>query len=38
MKKVRERDAECVVVLMTAFRGAVETAVKAMRRGRLRTT
>src|SRR5579859_3689305 len=32
MKKVRERDPECVVVLMTAF-GAVETAVKAMREG-----
>jgi DNA-binding NtrC family response regulator len=32
MQKVRERDPECVVVLMTAF-GAVETAVKAMRQG-----
>jgi DNA-binding NtrC family response regulator len=32
MAKVRERDPECVVVLMTAF-GAVETAVKAMRQG-----
>src|SRR4051794_19091917 len=32
MNKVRERDPETVVVLMTAF-GAVETAVKAMRMG-----
>jgi DNA-binding NtrC family response regulator len=32
MHKVRERDPETVVVLMTAF-GAVETAVKAMRQG-----
>jgi DNA-binding NtrC family response regulator len=32
MKKARERDPECVVVVMTAF-GAIETAVKAMRDG-----
>ncbi len=32
MKKVRDRDPECVVVVMTAF-GAVEGAVLAMRQG-----
>ena len=32
MKKVHERNSECVVVVMTAFTG-VETAVKAMRQG-----
>jgi DNA-binding NtrC family response regulator len=32
LQKVRERDAECVVIVMTAF-GAVESAVQAMRQG-----
>src|SRR6478735_10521776 len=32
MEKVRERDAACVVIVMTAF-GAIETAVQAMRQG-----
>ena len=32
MQKVRERDPECVVIVMTAF-GAVESAVQAMRQG-----
>jgi DNA-binding NtrC family response regulator len=32
MEKVRERDANCVVIVMTAF-GAIETAVQAMRQG-----
>ena len=32
MDKVRERDPECVVIVMTAF-GAIETAVQAMRQG-----
>ncbi|HXU73498.1 MAG TPA: sigma-54 dependent transcriptional regulator [Polyangia bacterium] len=32
MEKVRERDPECVVIVMTAF-GAVESAVQAMRQG-----
>ncbi|MCU1280576.1 MAG: sigma-54 dependent DNA-binding response regulator [bacterium] len=32
MHKIRERDAECVVIVMTAF-GAVESAVQAMRQG-----
>ncbi|MGZ3438966.1 MAG: sigma-54-dependent transcriptional regulator [Polyangia bacterium] len=32
MTKVRERDPECVVIVMTAF-GAVESAVQAMRQG-----
>jgi DNA-binding NtrC family response regulator len=32
MHKVRERDAECVIVVMTAH-GAIETAVQAMREG-----
>src|SRR5437660_1428933 len=30
--KVRDRDPECVVVVMTAY-GAIDTAVKAMREG-----
>ena len=32
MDKVRERDPECVVIVMTAF-GAIESAVQAMRQG-----
>src|SRR5690606_23773996 len=32
MQKVRERDADCTVIVMTAF-GAVDTAVSAMRLG-----
>src|SRR3954469_4110471 len=32
MDKIRERDASCVVIVMTAF-GAIETAVQAMRQG-----
>jgi len=32
MEKIRERDPECVVIVMTAF-GAVESAVQAMRQG-----
>jgi len=32
IEKIKERDAECVVIVLTAF-GAVETAVKAMRQG-----
>jgi DNA-binding NtrC family response regulator len=32
MAKIRERDPECVVIVMTAF-GAVESAVQAMRQG-----
>ncbi len=32
MAKVRERDPECVVIVMTAF-GAIESAVQAMRQG-----
>src|SRR5688572_11305699 len=32
MEKVRERDPECVVVVMTAH-GAIESAVQAMRQG-----
>ncbi|HXU73298.1 MAG TPA: sigma-54 dependent transcriptional regulator [Polyangia bacterium] len=32
MEKIRERDPECVVIVMTAF-GAVESAVQAMRKG-----
>jgi DNA-binding NtrC family response regulator len=32
MEKVRERDASCVTIVMTAF-GAIETAVEAMRKG-----
>jgi DNA-binding NtrC family response regulator len=32
MRKVREKDPECVLVVMTAY-GAVDTAVKAMREG-----
>src|SRR3954453_20008290 len=32
MHKVRERDPECVLIVMTAY-GAIDTAVKAMREG-----
>jgi len=32
MEKIRERDPECLVIVMTAF-GAVESAVQAMRQG-----